>query len=321
MRHLALVLLTLAALAAAESTVLAFGSCNDERKPQPLWPHLLAAGPTAFVWTGDIVYADSDDPAVFARKYAAQLAVADYARLAASVPVYGTWDDHDFGHNNAGREWHGKQVAKDALMAFLGVPDHHPRRQREGVYDDVVVGTGAAAVHVVLLDCRWFRERPGAEADILGAAQWRWLEDRLRAVEVPLTVIVSGIQVVAADHRYEKWAQFPAARARLFALLAATRTHGAIFVSGDRHLAEVSREDQAPTGYPLWDLTSSGLTHSWADHPGEPNRRRVGDIYAGRNAGLVILEAGDEPAVTLAILGADGQRHGSWRILLESLRP
>lgn len=37
---------------------------------------------------------------------------------------------------------------------------------------------------------------------------------------------------------------------------------GVIFLSGDVHFCEISRFDCGPVGYPIYDLTSSGLTQA-----------------------------------------------------------
>ena len=74
------IFLALSVIGAAE-TRIAFGSCNNHNKPQPLWDPISEAQPDLFLWLGDIVYNDTDDPAVMAKKYGAQRAVPGYAAL------------------------------------------------------------------------------------------------------------------------------------------------------------------------------------------------------------------------------------------------
>ena len=57
----ALALVTLCALASAlpfdgskRISRIALGSCNNAKKPQPLWPEIASYSPDAFVWLGDI---------------------------------------------------------------------------------------------------------------------------------------------------------------------------------------------------------------------------------------------------------------------------
>jgi hypothetical protein len=42
----------------APLTRIAFGSCADEEKPQPIWDAVLAYHPELFLFTGDNVYGD-----------------------------------------------------------------------------------------------------------------------------------------------------------------------------------------------------------------------------------------------------------------------
>ena len=99
------------------------------------------------------------------------------------------------------------------------------------------------------------------EATLLGQAQWQWLQQQL-GQPADLRLVVSSIQVIPAQHCFEKWANFPAERQRLLALLAAT--NGVILLSGDRHLAEIS---MLTHGFhdPLYELTSSGLNSAMGE--------------------------------------------------------
>ena len=53
-----------------------------------------------------------------------------------------------------------------------------------------------------------------------------------------LRIIASSVQVISEDHGFEKWANFPHERQRLFQLIAKTRAQGVIFIS-DRLAWEV----------------------------------------------------------------------------------
>lgn len=289
-------------------TRIAFGSCNDQDRPQPLWRHILAAEPQLWIWTGDNIYGDSHDMSVMAAKYAQLQRQPDYARLAQRVPIIGVWDDHDYGLNDGGREFAQRAASQQLALDFLGEPPDGPRRAREGLYAAYSYGPAGRRVKVVLLDTRYFRDplpprgqtSPG---DILGEGQWRWLEAELRDSDAQLHFIVSSIQVLPQDHRFEKWANFPRARERLLDMLASLRVPGAILISGDRHIAELSRLDDPRIGYPLYELTASGLTHTWSEEWKEENRYRVGAMLMDLNYGTADI-AWDAvgPRVTLRVL-------------------
>jgi alkaline phosphatase D len=270
-------------------SVVAFGSCNKPSLPQPLWAWVRGQKPDAWMWLGDIVYADTEDIERTRSLYREQKERAEYAALAAETRITGIWDDHDFGKNDAGREYPKRAESQAALLDFLGEPKDGPRRRRRGTYASYEVGSGDRRVKVIMLDGRYHREKPGQHSDTLGAKQWAWLERELRSSTAGLTVVASGYQVLPEDHKNEKWANFPRARARLFDLLKKTGTPGVVLVSGDRHFAELSRVEDPGIGYPLHELTSSGLTHSWLNVE-EANRHRVGELYSKINFGVVRVD-------------------------------
>lgn len=89
------------------TTRVLFGSCNKARYEQPLWEHIIAREPDAWIWGGDNVYGDSIDgwdwrtghlratpatPARLRELYAVQRAQPGYARLLRSnATILGTW--------------------------------------------------------------------------------------------------------------------------------------------------------------------------------------------------------------------------------------
>lgn len=268
---------------------LAFGSCNKAHLPQPLWSDVRALAPDAWAWLGDIVYADTDDVGRTRRLYAEQAARADYAALVAQMRVVGIWDDHDFGHNDAGSEYHSRVASQAALLDFLGEPADSPRRAQLGTYTSYVFGEDERQLKLIMLDGRYHRDAPGPHGDTLGEPQWAWFENELRSSRARVNVVTSGYQVLPLDHSSEKWGNFPAARARLLDLIASTHAPGVVLLSGDRHFAELSCLSGGPSGYPLFELTSSGLTHSY-ENADEPNRYRVGSLYPHRNFGTLRVD-------------------------------
>jgi alkaline phosphatase D len=268
---------------------IAFGSCNDSRAAQPIWGPIRAQQPDLWVWLGDNVYADTDDMAVMAQLYDAARTEPGYAALRQQTRVIGTWDDHDYGRNNAGSEYPRRVEAQQQLLDFLDEPQGSPRRAQQGVYASYDFGLPPHQVRVILLDTRYHRDPPGPTADVLGAVQWAWLEQQLRESHAAVHVIGSSIQVVADEHRFEKWANFPAARERLLRLLAQSPARNIVLISGDRHFAELSRLSLAPVRADLYDLTSSSLNRPWRG-ASELNSHRIGTLYPRANFGIVEID-------------------------------
>ena len=278
--------------------VIAFGSCNREDEPQPLWDAILKNDPDLFLWGGDNIYADTDDADKMKAEYQLQKNTEAYKKLLNSVPVYGTWDDHDYGLNDGGKEWHFKEESQQLFLDFMEVPENSPRRDREGVYHAEIFDTPQGSVKVILLDTRYFRDALVRSEDpdkkytpsagtILGEEQWNWLEDELNNTEADFNVILSSIQVLSVEHGYETWGNFPSEIEKLKELIVSSEAKNVILLSGDRHISEFSETKVNGLKYPLVDFTSSGLTHTYEDFDGEPNRYRVGEVVKDKSFGLL----------------------------------
>lgn len=286
-------------------TTLAFGSCNRQDLPQPLWNSVLQHKPQVWVWLGDNVYGDTDDMNVLQQKYTMVQQQPEYKQLAASAKVIGTWDDHDYGKNDAGKEYKMKQESAQLFWDFIGEPADSPRRQQNGVYSVHDFGPVGRRVKVIMLDSRYNRDSlqrvdkvylRNETGDVLGEEQWQWLEQELRNSTARVNIIANGIQVLPEEHAYEKWANFPASRQRLLNLIASSGAKGVILLSGDRHIAEISKVNVPGMAYPLYEVTSSGLTHTWSKgYAAESNRHRVGGMIAELNYGLFNFDWSRQP--------------------------
>ena len=310
-------------------TTIAFGSCNKQDEPQPLWDDILAQRPDLWIWLGDNIYGDTDNMRKMRSMYEKQLSQPDYQQLLATVPVVGTWDDHDYGVNDGGKDFAPKAASRDLLLEFLAVPKNQPVWDREGAYQSYTVGPADRSVKILLLDTRYFRDAlvasadedrrygPNEAGDLLGEAQWRWLETELSNSDAQMHVIGSSIQVLAEDHGFEKWANFPHSRQRLFDLIADTQAPGVVLLSGDRHIAEMARYDAPGVAYPLYDLTASGLTHVY-EAADEPNRYRVSDLITVLNFGLITIDWQSNPVqLAFQIRGKEGEVLAEEKVELE----
>lgn len=278
---------------------LNFGSCSNQREKQPVWEAILKRTPDLFVWLGDIVYADHavflkiripGSPSDVKEAYRVQIAEHEsYRSLMATIPIVGVYDDHDTGKNDGDKyvKDENKKAAQQLLLDFLGVDDTE-RRERVGAYSDYMLGSrensNDGVLQLILLDNRYHRDRyesilpplsfPLLEhqplQDMLGKDQWIWLEQKLKEGSADgvnpadILIIGSGIQVVSRNDPWvaESWGKLPQSKAKLLSLLA-LYNRSAVLISGDVHFAEISKTDCAFLGYPLFDATSSGMTHSW----------------------------------------------------------
>ena len=320
----------------APLTRIAFGSCADQDKPQPIWDAILAYRPELFIFAGDNVYGDfrTPDAAALKRAYDKAATVEGYRRLRESVPHLAIWDDHDFGQNDGGADFAHKALSKDLFLEFWKVPAGDVRRTRDGLYDSRILGPEGMRVQVILLDTRWFRsplkrtdqrDVPGKERylpdpdpakTMLGPAQWRWLAEELRK-PAELRLLVSTVQVLAEGHGWERWGNFPLERQKLFDTIRDSGATGVVLLSGDRHIGALYRE--TPTGlYTLTELTSSGLnkTYPFAREAG-PNR--LGALYGAANFGAADIDWRAR-SVTLALRDESGTVRRSTTLAFDDLR-
>jgi alkaline phosphatase D len=322
---------------------IAAGSCARQEKPQPLWHAVAAFRPDVLLMLGDNIYGDTEDMELLRDKYAKLAAQPGFAALRRTVPIVAVWDDHDYGANDAGREYPRKRESQQVFLDFFGIAADAPLRTQAGIYRAVTVGPPGRRIQFICLDTRYhrsplnaipreewvqgrgpYRPQVDPEATMLGAEQWAWLERVLRE-PAEVRIVLSSIQVVAVDHQWERWGNFPAEQTRLLRTIRAADAAGVIVVSGDRHSGEISR---LPPGadalaYPLYDLTASSINHpKHAAVPEDPNRLRLGPWCRGVNFGTIEIDwDAADPAVTIALRDEEGGIFHAERVRLSALAP
>ena len=313
------------AAASRTLTRIAFGSCAKQDKEQPIWDAVLAAKPDLFVFLGDNVYGDTRDVAVLRAAYAQLAAQPGFRRLRETTPIVATWDDHDYGENDAGAEYPMREESRQVFLEFWREPAESARRGRDGVYAGYVFGPAGRRVQVILPDLRYNRtpilkldlggrdyeqwakaladagqfvpgpyvRNPAHDATMLGERQWRWLEGELaRPAEV--RILASSLQVLADLPGWEAWINYARDHQWLVDAIRTQRADGLVCISGDTHYGELTKLD-VNVPYPLWDATSSGLTEVWPVVP--PNANRVGEVLREANFGLIEIDWSRRAAV------------------------
>lgn len=307
-------------LALAETLVLeriAVGSCLDQSKPQPIWSDILAKAPQLMLMAGDNVYGDmrAGNPADLAEAYRIQAVQPELAVARARMPFLAIWDDHDYGQNDGGAEFRQRPAAARMFHAFWQTTPLRPLD--DGIYHGRIYGPPGRRVQILMLDVRSHRsplrpKSPGfpyagryepdgdAAKTMLGAAQWAWLEAEL-AKPAEIRLIVSGVQVTAEGHGWERWGNFPHERERLVALLA--RTEGAtVLISGDRHAGSLYRSQAGDRV--LYELTSSALNRPIGAASDTPMPPLISRLVNQENFGIVAIDwAGQTMSLSLHGLG------------------
>jgi len=254
--------------------VVAFGGCAGYTpQNERMWSTIAAHAPQALLLLGDNVYIDLPGPpgAFHDYTYYRRQSRPEFRRLAATVPVYAVWDDHDAAIDDV---WLGPHVDRPAWKREVirhfqqnwnnpaGGSTLHP-----GVWFRFSLGD----VEFFLLDGRTYRTNPFApERTMLGPVQKAWLLDSLLASRATFKVIASPVSWVdgAKPRSRDTWAGYPEERAELLRFIESNDIRGVLLLSSDRHRSEawaIERE----SGYGFHDLLSGQLTNVHT-HPIEP---------------------------------------------------
>lgn len=266
---------------------IAFGSCGHQIGEQFIWNNVVDADPDLWIWLGDNIYGDTEDMNVLRKKYQQLGDNQNYTYLKENVPIIATWDDHDYGVNDGGKEYPMRAESQQVFLEFFEEPANSERWEQEGIYTSYNYGSENSSVKVILLDCRYHRDKRGTDGDVLGEEQWKWLENEFRTSEAKVVLVGTGYQFISDQHPFESWAHFPSEQERMLKLIQETAVKGVIFLSGDRHFAELSKLERKDLPYPIHDFTSSGLTHA-NNIMLEKNPHRI-VRYLRRNFGVIVF--------------------------------
>lgn len=311
---------------------IGFGSCISQNDSQLIWYKVIEQNPELFLLLGDNVYGDTKDMAVLKQKYEQFGAKAGYKKLKEKTQVLATWDDHDYGHNDAGKEYPFKAESKKIFLQFFEEPGNSERWKHEGIYTSYMYGVDGKKLQIIMLDCRTFRDKlVRVRADLackgpymkiknktktfLGEEQWKWLEGELMK-PADLRIICTSPQFLVDFNAWEAWVNMPHERERMMQLIEKTKANGAFFISGDLHYSELSRLKRENC-YPLYDLTSSGMTHGHSCDGG--NKNRVGDPYMEANYGFIDIDWNNRK-VKLQILDRQNVPHIAYEIPFSEIK-
>ena len=327
---------------AAPSKIL-FGSCAHQDKTMPILNTINKEQADVFVFLGDNIYGDTEDMSELKAKYDKLGQNPGFKQLRNTTEVIATWDDHDFGENDAGSEYPKKAESKKIMLDFWGEPKTSQRyKQKDGIYTSYIYGEGDKTIQIILLDLRYNRDPinqvsnltyltkrkfnnmgPYSPSDVPGASmlgkqQWQWFEQELKR-PATIKLIGSSLQLLPEFTGWEAWANFPEDRNKLFNIIRENKINGVMLLSGDTHWGEISKyEENMP--YPLWEVTSSGLTEEWKEV--SPNKHRVGDYTHKINYGFLDLDwHTKDPGIHFGLKDADGKIINATKLKLSDISP
>ena len=268
---------------------LGIGSCVDQDYPTPAWASLEKESINSFFFLGDNIYGDVPSGRL-------DNVILSYEKLNNQMPSWlknteklVIWDDHDYGLNDAGANYIYKAESQQIYNDAWNIDQNDPRRSREGIYFSELKDIAGKKILIVGLDTRYFRSNlikignsykphKNSNTTILGPIQWQWLEKELSR-EHDILILASSIQVLATEHRFEKWSNIPHERDRLLALLNKLSSK-VLIISGDRHRSGFYKLDN------IYEFTSSSLNKGIFPSY-ESDSLLLGKTYTQNNYGIV----------------------------------
>ena len=212
---------------------VALVSCFDQKRDASIVSQIANTYPSLLLMLGDNVYGDSETADLVNLKAAYRMAASQFSfqpllklrRFGMTMILAAMMAAPITPH---------KQAAKALFLEHFKVADNDPRRFRPGLYHSFRRQIGGVDMQVIMLDrtlvSRAIDPLPAfmtvvrgqryavnmdSAASMLGKAQWQWLKQEL-AQPADVRLIVSSVQVLARDHGFEKWHNFPLERTRLF---------------------------------------------------------------------------------------------------------
>ena len=268
---------------------LGIGSCVDQDYPTPAWASLEKESINSFFFLGDNIYGDVPSGRL-------DNVILSYEKLNDQMPSWlknteklVIWDDHDYGLNDAGANYIYKAESQQIYNNAWNIDQNDPRRSREGIYFSELKDIAGKKILIVGLDTRYFRSNlikignsykphKNSNTTILGPIQWQWLEKELSR-EHDILILASSIQVLATEHRFEKWSNIPHERDKLLALLNKLSSK-VLIISGDRHRSGFYKLDN------IYEFTSSSLNKGIFPSY-ESDSLLLGKTYTQNNYGIV----------------------------------
>ena len=298
------------------------GSCLDQRVNQDIWSSIKKENVDGFIFLGDNVYGDTPSGKLLKMKAAYEIQQTKLPKwLMSKKEILAIWDDHDFGINDGGGDYPFKKEAQKLFLEFWKISKLDARSNREGIYFKQTKQIEDIEIEIIGLDTRYFRsplkgknksyeKNMDSGATILGSDQWMWLEQSIYNSTAEVIVILSSIQILATNHPYEKWNNFPLERERLLKLIAgASKNKIILAVSGDRHRSGIYENDY------FVEITSSSLNKS-ASKNIETDPLLLGETYPKKNYGTLDIEP-SKNKITLSIHDQNGFKVNSKIINLD----
>ncbi len=251
--------------------------------------------PNFMIWDGDNIYLrqnEWDSKWGYIYRYTHDWSIPEKQKLFATVPHYAILDDHDFGPNDSDGSFWNKDLSIDMFKLFWANP-----RPVAGLKSATYKFSYNDA-DFFLLDNRYYRDPNNLKSKDykteLGAKQLQWLKNALVFSKARFKFVVMGGQFLNTARNFETYSNhgFDKERQDIIDFIYKEGLTNVIFLTGDRHLTEISLLEQGNRFPKIWDVTVSPFTSGPNEHGRqEKNLLRIpGTLIMKRNFAIFNIE-------------------------------
>lgn len=291
---------------------IAFGSCQHRwgLGNAQLSDQIRERNPAALLLLGDVAVQDRRGHLGLHRMdFLMRDLTPPWQQLCATVPVYVTWDDHDYFDNDlAGLPKGFTEADRTGVRKVFTQSWNNPAYgsgENEG--RGTFLRTRIGPCDVIMTDNRTFRE--GRQGSFLGDAQMAWLKQQLAACKGPFIILSCGTMWSDdVSNGKDSWGKCdPAGREEIFRWIEENRIAGVLLLSGDRHGARGLTLPRG-NGFKLYEFGGASL----GGRIGPPAKSPAWTTQLYGIAGDYAFSefefdtAKDDPEVTLRLMGEKG---------------
>lgn len=296
--------------------VAAISCMDDQLHDARMWQSLKKSQPDLILFIGDSVYADSSGhgpatPFHLWRQFATARFTLDIFKWRELTPILSVWDDHDFGHDNAGIEYPYIQESQNNFRSFYAQDFQTSQNLKSGPGISKSFRLGKSLF--LLLDGRSFRQKPQShyQYSMFGKAQELWCYQQIKDEPVDTVFLINGSQWFPDTGVGESFNRDHNVNFLYFLNNLRGLRKKFIFLSGDVHFSEIIKVPTGILGYETFEITSSAM-HS-LNMPGTPEyfntKNRVFSTWKHNFKVLDILQNFNKTIVKTSCLGSENTLH------------
>lgn len=297
-----------------EACNIVFGTCQHRwgLGNEKMAGQIVRRKPLAFLNYGDIAVQDRRaDFGMQRADYALRDFHPAWANIVSSIPVYTSWDDHDYADNDCwGLKGLETEAVKQGTRKIFAQSWNNPY---DGFGDDgggIFHHSRIGPCDVIMTDGRYFREAKGKHC-FFGKDQMAWLKKTLLACQGQFIILAGGtmwFDYVSGGKdglgRFD-----PEAKEEIFDFIEANQIPGVLLISGDRHGARGFKTER-PSGFTFYEFEPASLGGR-SGPPAKPKKAKKQQLFgiAGKYAfGEFTFDVSKpDPEVAFRLFGEKGE--------------